>query len=254
MRNDVSKQTRISDVILEQLNNMILTGAYQSGEKLPSERKLAEQLNTSRPSVRAALSKLESQGLITRVQGGGTYVSDKIETSISDPLLSLFEENENFKYDVLEYRHALEEACCFLAAEKATPEEKRNIQNKFDQWLILHQAQNSPDIEAAADLAFHLSIAEATHNYILPHAMKSSLKMIEKSVSSNLETLYSAPERRKKIVEQHTAMLNGILTGDGEAARNSVRSHLNFVRTEIEKADIQQQREMRLNKVTLTNH
>jgi DNA-binding FadR family transcriptional regulator len=248
IRNDSSKQARISDVILEQLNNMILTGAYQAGEKLPSERTLAEQLNTSRPSVRAALSKLESQGLITRVQGGGTYVSDKIETSISDPLLALFEENEDFKYDILEYRHALEEACCFLAAEKATPEDKKNIQDKFDQWLVLHNAQNSPDIEAAADLAFHLSIAEATQNYILPHAMKSSLKMIEKSVTANLETLYSAPERRKKIVEQHTAMLNGILTGDGDAARNAVRGHLDFVKTEIQKADIQHQREQRLKK------
>ncbi len=248
IRKNQPKHTRISDVILERLNNMILAGTYQSGERLPSERVLAEQLDTSRPSVRAALSKLESQGLIIRVQGGGTYVSDKVETSFSDPLLALFQENEDFKYDVLEYRHALEEACCFLAAEKATPEEKQNIKQKYDEWLVLHEALNGPEVEAEADLAFHLSIAEATHNYILPHAMKSSLKMIEESVTANLKTLYRAPERRKKIVEQHTAMLNAILAGDGDAAKASVRNHLDFVRTEIEKADIQQQRESRLNK------
>ncbi len=246
--NDLSKQTRISDIILEQLNNMILAGTYQAGEKLPPERVLAEQLNTSRPSVRAALSKLETQGLIVRVQGGGTYVSDKVESSFSDPLLALFQENEDFKYDVLEYRHALEEACCFLAAQKATAEEKENIQQKYNEWLVLHEALNDPEVEAEADLAFHLAIAEATHNYILPHAMKSSLKMIEQSVSANLKTLYRAPERRKKIVEQHSAMLQAILASDGEAARQSVRDHLDFVRTEIEKADIQRQREQRLTK------
>jgi GntR family transcriptional repressor for pyruvate dehydrogenase complex len=248
INNEHIKKARISDIILDRISNMILAGTYQSGERLPPERVLAEKLNTSRPSVRAALSKLESQGMITRVQGGGTYVSDKVETSFSDPLLALFQKDEEFKYDVLEYRHALEEASCFLAAEKATDEEKLNIKAKFDAWKASHAALESPELEAEADLAFHLSIAEATHNYILPHAMKSSHRMIEQSVTSNLKTLYTAPERRQKIVEQHTAMLEAILRSDADAAREAVRDHLNFVRSEIEKADIQNQRESRMHK------
>lgn len=227
---------------------MILAGTYQVGERLPPERELAEQLSTSRPSVRAALSKLESQGMINRVQGGGTYVSDKLEASFSDPLLALFQENEDFKYDVIEYRHALEEASCYLAAQKATDGEKEIIQQRFDDWKASHAALDSAEVEAEADLAFHLSIAEATHNYILPHAMKSSHKMIEQSVTSNLKTLYTAPERRQKIVDQHTAMLNAILQGDPDGARSAVREHLDFVRSEIEKADIQRQREGRMSK------
>lgn len=242
------KKVRVSDIILDRISNMILAGTYQSGERLPAERELAEQLNTSRPSVRAALSKLESQGMITRVQGGGTYVSDKVEASFSDPFLALFQKDEEFKYDVLEYRHALEEASCFLAAEKATDEEKQNIKAKFDAWKALHSALDAPEVEAEADLAFHLSIAEATHNYILPHAMKSSHRMIEESVTSNLKTLYTAPERRQKIVDQHSAMLEAILRGDPDGARRAVRDHLNFVRSEIEKADIQNQRENRMSK------
>lgn len=225
---------------------MILAGTYQVGERLPPERELAEQLGTSRPSVRAALSKLESQGMIDRVQGGGTYVSEKLEASFSDPLLALFQENEDFKYDVIEYRHALEEASCYLAAEKATEEEKVVIQKAYDAWKASHAALDSPEIEAEADLAFHLSIAEATHNYILPHAMKSSHRMIEQNVTSNLKTLYSAPERRQKIVDQHSAMLEAILNSDPDAARSAVREHLDFVRSEIEKADIQLQREGRM--------
>jgi DNA-binding FadR family transcriptional regulator len=82
--------------------------------------------------------------------------------------------------------------------------------------------------------------------------MKISLNIIDIIVTSYLETLYSAPDRRKKIVEHHTAMLNGILTGNGEAARSAVRDHLDFVKTEIQKADIQHQREQRLSKTIHT--
>lgn len=235
-------------MILDQLSDMILAGTYQSGERMPAERQLAEELNTSRPSVRAALSKLESQGMINRVQGGGTYVSDKVEASFCDPLLTLYQENENFKYDVIEYRHALEEASCYLAAQKASDAKKQVIQERFDTWKATHNALGSPEVEAAADLAFHLSIAEATQNYILPHAMKSSHKMIEQSVTFNLKTLSTAPERRQKIVDQHTAMLEAILRGDPDGARSAVREHLDFVRSEIEKADIQRQREERIHK------
>jgi len=180
------------------------------------------------------------------VQGGGTYVSDKLNDSFSDPLLALFKEKEDFKYDVIEYRHALEEACCYLAAEKATEQEKRNIKAKYDAWLETHSTNVAPEVEAEADLAFHLSIAEATHNYIFPHAMKSSHQMIEQSVVANLKTLYSAQDRKEKLVLQHTAMLNAILDSNPSEAKRAVREHLDFVRSEIERADIQRQRESRI--------
>ena len=238
------KSPRISDTILDRLNTMILAGTFKTGDKLPSERELAEKLNTSRPSVRAALAKLETQGLIVRVQGGGTYVSDKIEASFTDSMVELFHENHDFKYDLLEYRQALEEASCFYAAVRATPEEKQVIQKKYDEWLALHNTPNcEPELQAEADLAFHLSIADATHNILLPHTMRSSLKLIEHSVTLSLKAMYPSEERKKKLYDQHTAILNCVLASDGNASRNAVRDHLNFVCTEVEKADIQQIRE-----------
>jgi DNA-binding FadR family transcriptional regulator len=231
---------------------MILSGKYSAGEKLPTERELAEQLHISRPSVRAALSKLESKGLIIRVQGGGTYVSDKVEASFMDPLLELFQENQDFKYDILEYRHALDEACCYLAATRATDEEKQTIKQKYDAWVTLQEAFDDPEAEAEADLAFHLSIADATHNVILPYAMHTSLKLLKHSVTINLRTIYTSRDGQKLLFDQHTAMLNAILVGDGDAARDAARVHLNSVQSEMEKADIQHQRDSRakLNKKT----
>jgi len=70
------KQQKLSDIILAQLEAMIIEGSLQPGEKLLSERELAKQFEVSRPSLREAIQKLEAKGLVTRKQGGGTFVSN----------------------------------------------------------------------------------------------------------------------------------------------------------------------------------
>ncbi len=239
------KRPKVSDVITEQIGAMIIEGGLKPGAKLPPERKLAEQLQTSRPTLRAALQQLETQGFIYRVQGGGNYVADKVESSFADPLLALYQNRDEFKYDLLEYRHALEEATCYLAAQRATPADKEIIQQRYDEWLTLHRENRESDIEAEADLAFHLSIAEASHNVVLPHAMRSSLTLVEHSVTRNLKELYADDSRRALIRQQHEAMLNAILESNAEASRAAVKEHLSYVKDSLEEMDIHKLRNER---------
>lgn len=228
------KQPKISDVIMEKISNMILEGSLKPGQKLPPERELSQQFNTSRPSLRAALHKLEAQGLIKRIQGGGTYVSDKVDCAFTDPLINLFKDSEEFKFDVLEYRHALEETSCYLAAKRATETDKELIKKCYDDWLVLNRENKEPEVEAQADVAFHLAIAEASHNVVLPHAMRFSMQIMKHSVTTNLRELYVSDGRRELIQQQHQEMLDAILEGDGEMAREAVRKHLAFVKEELE--------------------
>ena len=83
------QQRRLSDDIVEQLETMILEGILQAGERLPAERKLAEQFGVSRPSLREAIQNLVAKGLLISRQGGGNYVSKEVGTTFSDPLLGL---------------------------------------------------------------------------------------------------------------------------------------------------------------------
>lgn len=242
---DPHRKSRKSDIILQRINELIASGTYSSGDKLPPERELAERLGASRPSVRSALAKLELQGIVSRVQGDGTYVSSQIEDSLTDPLVEIFKHDESFKYDALEYRFALEEACCALAAENANSDDKKNIQKHYDDWLEIHNKAESPENEAKADFAFHIAIAEATHNFIFPHAMRSSLSMMQKSVEVNIHYLNEAPHRRHSITKQHTEILNAILENDVQAARQAIKDHLNFIRSVFHKSDRETQRQRR---------
>ena len=110
------KQPKLADVIESQLESMILEGSLELGEKLLPERELAKQFDVSRPSLREAIQRLESKGLLTRRQGGGTYVREELREKLTDPLFELLNSHPESKYDLLEFRHAIEGLSAYYAA------------------------------------------------------------------------------------------------------------------------------------------
>ena len=92
------KQAKLSDIIMAQLETMILEGSLKPGQKLLAERELAKQFDVSRPSLREAIQKLEAKNLVTRRQGGGTYVNEQILGGLSDPLFALMANNKESQF------------------------------------------------------------------------------------------------------------------------------------------------------------
>lgn len=99
---------------------------------------------------------------------------------------------------------------------------------RFKALCEAHERKDSV-VEAKADAEFHLAIAEAAHNVFLLHTLRALFGLLEKSIISSLETLYSHESSRQEIPRQHTAMLDAILAGDPEQARQAVHTHLAFV-------------------------
>lgn len=96
------RQPKLSDVIEQELERLIVEGTLSPGQQLPPERELAKQFEVSRPSIREAIQRLEAKRLLTRRQGGGTFVSDRIWQSFSDPLLNLLSSHSETQLDLLE--------------------------------------------------------------------------------------------------------------------------------------------------------
>jgi len=127
------RQPKLSDVIEQQLEFLILEGTLRPGEKLPPERELAKQFDVSRPSLREAIQRLEAKGLLLRRQGGGTFVQNSLWQSFSDPLVELLSDHPESQFDLLETRHALEGIAAYYAALRSTDEDRVRIRE-------LHQA------------------------------------------------------------------------------------------------------------------
>ncbi|MEP5780668.1 MAG: GntR family transcriptional regulator, partial [Hyphomicrobiales bacterium] len=121
------KHRKISDVIVEQLESMILEGSFSAGQKLPPERELAAQFAVSRPSIREAIQKLVARGVLFSRHGGGTYVSDQLGSAFADPLQDLLSAHDEFLYDQLEFRDALEGLAAYYAALRSTDADKAKL-------------------------------------------------------------------------------------------------------------------------------
>lgn len=231
-----SMKQKVSDQVAQRLQEMLMSRIWNAGDKLPPERELAKQLGVSRPSLREALQKLVCSGLLTTRHGGGTYVKEDTQNNFISPLLNLFQEQTEAKFDILEVRHALEGTAAYYAALRHTEVDRQRIQHCFDRMIEMHGSPNTLD-EAKADAQFHLAIAEATYNPILLHIMRSLFSLLENSISHNLDKLYTLPKIFEPLSHQHERLMNKVLECDADGARRAAQEHLIFVEKSLQQIE-----------------
>lgn len=220
---------RVSDVVARELESRILDGALKTGDRLPPERELAATLGVSRPSLREAIQKLVSKGLLHSRQGGGTYVTDRLEASFYNPWEQMLSEHPNLREDLLEFRHMLEGQAAYWAAERATEADLARLEDAFN---TLNDAfADNEDLEQRSDkdIAFHQVIAESAHNAMIAHLMATMLRLMHEHIRLNLSELATLPKASELIAAQHRALYQAIVERRPEAARAAAETHIDFV-------------------------
>ena len=220
------KAAKLSDVILQQLENMILEGSLAPGEKLPPERELAKQFEVSRPSLRESIQKLEAKGLVTRRQGGGTFVKNQLEEGLTDPLFELISKHPESQFDLLEFRHALEGIAAYYAALRGTSNDFTQVKQSFDKIALSHDDLQQ---KAKAINAFHFSVAEASHNVVLLHLVRGMQALLEQNVLQNLTVLLEKPDISSQLAEHRRLLMDAVIDGNPEQARLASNAHLAFI-------------------------
>jgi GntR family transcriptional repressor for pyruvate dehydrogenase complex len=222
------KQQKLSDIILVQLETMILEGGLLPGEKLLPERELAKKFDVSRPSLREAVQKLEAKGLVTRKQGGGTFVSKAIMKSFSDPLFDLMAETNESQFDLLEFRHGIEGMASYYAAMRGTSADFENIQAKHDH-IGNCQLESDYNLEAKAVYEFYIAICTASHNALILHTARSMSALLIDNIERNLTMLVKRPDIFSKITDYRRNLLDAITSGQPKKAWSASHRHLAFI-------------------------
>lgn len=222
------KPQKLADIILAQLESMIIEGSLQPGEKLLPERELAQRFEVSRPSLREAIQKLEAKGLVTRKQGGGTFVSKNLLSGFSDPLFELMANNKESQFDLLEFRHGIEGMASYYAAMRGTTADFENIQMKYDE-IGNSQLENDFRGEAKAVVDFYLAICAASHNAVILQLARSMSSLLEDNVVKNLTVLAKRPDIFGKIMDYRKSLLNAIVSGKPQKAWGASHQHLAFI-------------------------
>jgi GntR family transcriptional repressor for pyruvate dehydrogenase complex len=223
------KPKKISEEVYEQIKELILSGQIQPGEKLPAERELAVQLGVSRPSLREAINKLDAQGFVEQIHGGGTYV----RSIINDPLEIAMEEfvkRDDAILDLIEVRKILETWAAELAAERATDEEIKHMQEYLEE---MRDAKERGEVGHLSDANFHSAIFHGTHNVLLIHVMNTIFQWIERVSYEVRSRMYTKPESHEDLFKQHIDIFESISSRNPELAREKMSLHMDYVRGEL---------------------
>jgi GntR family transcriptional repressor for pyruvate dehydrogenase complex len=178
--------------------------------------------------VREAIQRLEAKRLLTRKQGGGTFVSENVWTSFSDPLLELLASHSETQLDLLEARHAMEGISAYFAALRGTAEDFAQIEDCLTN-ICSAQENGNIEAEASAVMAFLTALTEAAHNVVLLHIVKSLAPLLEQNVLQNLKLLHRRSEVVEKVSKHRANIVDAIVSGQPEKAREMSHSHLAYI-------------------------
>lgn len=209
-------RTPLYEGVLQRIREYAREVGLRKGDRLPSERDLAEQLAASRSTVKQALVVLEVQGLVETRHGGGSFlIKDELAT---ESVVTLLDRKARLPH-VLEARMALECKLAELAATRRTAAELAEITAALKQMA----REVAGDSDAAdGDRRFHQGVAVAGHNPLLSRFLA---EIGEEIAESRAESLRQR-DRPSQSLRQHTAIAEAIKAGDGSAARAAMRRHL----------------------------
>jgi len=228
------KAKKIYEDIVEQIKVLMANGALKPGDKLLSERELAEKLRVSRASVREALRALEMMGFVEIKAGGGTFMKETAAEAIIQPLAMFVAVERGAFFEIYEIRKIFESASAYLAAQRATPLDLAKIEdylNKMREAMSIDDSEKGEDM----DTAFHYAIAESTHNGWLLRLLNTISDSFHKTISAARKQLYLTPGHPETLIEQHTKIFQAIRDRNPRLARKSMMEHLNFAESAMAK-------------------
>lgn len=210
--------------VVERVRRSIALGVVLPGEKLPSERTLAESLGVSRVTIREALRVLQGEGLIvTRRGGAGGAVVTPRDTSI-EQLRDEFRRTRAQIDHVFEYRLAVEGMAARLAAERRTD---ADLQRLAECQEALSASEVVDDFRRA-DSAFHLTIAEASGNPLLRQSIEDARAAAFEWLDIRSFTLL-----RESSAAGHAAVVAAIELHSGAAAEEAMAAHIHQAHAEV---------------------
>lgn len=219
---------RLYEQIVGQIESRIMSGDLKVGDQLPPERELAVQFQVSRTAVREAVKILREKGLIEIRSGRGTFVINGTPVVMRQSLGLLMKFGSNDGYaNLVEVREIMESEIAALAATRMTVEFLIAMQEAYD---MMEKSYDNVDLFIEADLDFHLALAEATQNPLIPALMDSIIDLLreERKRTAQVEGGLTRGQH------YHRKILDAVINHNPQAARLAMKEHLQQIRADSE--------------------
>ncbi len=214
---------RLYRQIAEQLRQLMNSGEFAVGSRLPAERDLAVQLGVSRPSVREALIALEVEGMIEVRTGSGIYVQSTTPIKNKANVPHSDTPAEWGPLEVMSARILVEAEVAALAAQNAQKKDLQAIRNGL-QKMKLEAARD--EVPRWGDEAFHEGIAQACGNGVLLDTVQRFWQARNGPLFERLGDYFEHPASWQAAIAEHQAVLDAIEARDSTGARKAMQKHL----------------------------
>ena len=222
----------VFEAVFAQLAALLASDTFAPGDRLPSERELAAQLQVSRPSVREAMKALRALGRV-EVRGRSTYVKGAQPLPPTDRAHLILPLAEVELLEIHEFREAIESQVAALAAERATVQDAAELERVF----ALMQDEFAHDVAAffQADHQFHRTLAHAAANRLLlaAHAQIHEHALLQPHLLPAALHGAAVAGALEHTLEAHRKILEAVRERDGPKARRLMREHLAHLRQYI---------------------
>jgi GntR family transcriptional regulator, transcriptional repressor for pyruvate dehydrogenase complex len=214
---EVVRRQKVYEAVAEQIERLILR-RLKPGDKLPSERELAEMLHVSRSSIRDAIRSLELLGLVEPRQGAGTLVREATGDSMK-PLADALKQRQEMVSDLLDFREMLEPPLAARAAAHISPKQISELED-----ILRRQEQKmlAGEPAIAEDTEFHYTIALASGNTVVLKVIDLLMDLLRDTRQRALQV----PGRPQRSLNGHRRILDAIARRDPEAANTAMRRHI----------------------------
>jgi GntR family transcriptional regulator, transcriptional repressor for pyruvate dehydrogenase complex len=226
----LEREQRLYERVVDKVLELISSGAWKPGFRLPPERELSEAFGVSRTVVREAVKALEARGVLESSTGSGVSVRQADFNIVSQSLQTYMQlaNRDDFEIRLNEVRRVLEVEMVALAAARRTPEQLARLHQICQQMRI---SGNTAKQMAELDFRLHVTLAEATQNELFKVLLAPLINQLREQI---ILTWQDFPRPVDVVFEQHEAVVAAVEAGDAEAGRQAMVKHLAFSREVLE--------------------
>lgn len=217
---------RISDVVFNKIKTKIISGEWTPGMKIMSEPQLVKEFGISRVSVREAIEKMVALNVLTKKQGGGTFVSELNASVYLNSLIPMITLEKSDYIDILQYRLMVEVESARLCALKCDELIIKQLEECYEEML---KSIDDMDRFTEKDLEFHRIIARGGGNSLVIKVFE----ILNDLLSYHQKNLYKTLGPSGG-VKEHKYILDAIKDGDEELSVIFIRRHIERTIRELE--------------------
>lgn len=223
----IEREQRLYERVAERILALVQDETWRPGDRLPTERDLAEAFGVSRTVVREAVKVLEARGVLETQTGSRAYVRKPDSAIVSRSLQTYLQMmgQDDIDLRLWEIRRVLEVETAALAALRVSDEQGREFQRLCGE---MRKQVQSPRVLAELDLQFHLLVAESTQNELFGVLLAPLIEQLRSHFVYGWEHYGDRPV--ETIFDQHEAIAGAIVRHDAAAARRGMADHLDYFR------------------------